>query len=80
MSRLLDITEPTSVLNETINASLFYTEPEWLKDVKEFLRTRQIEGTLSVHQKQRLVRRAKPFTLKNGEYTKWAKTTNFHDV
>jgi hypothetical protein len=37
------------------------------KDVKEFLKIRQIEGTLSIQQKQRLVRRAKPFTLKNGE-------------
>jgi hypothetical protein len=27
---------------------LFYTKPECLKDVKEFLRTRQIEGTLLV--------------------------------
>jgi hypothetical protein len=23
---------------------LFYLEPEWLNDVKEFLKTRQIEG------------------------------------
>jgi hypothetical protein len=49
--------EPTGVPNQTIDASLFYTKLEWLNDVKEFLKTRQIEGTLLVQQKQRLVRR-----------------------
>jgi hypothetical protein len=34
-SRLLDITKPTSVPNPTIDANLFYTKLEWLKDVKE---------------------------------------------
>ncbi len=38
LSRLLNIIEPTCVPNQTTNASLFYTEPERLKDVKEFLR------------------------------------------
>jgi len=67
LSRLLDITKPIGVFHQTTYASLFYIEPEWLKDGKENLRTRQIEGMLSIHQKQRLVRRAEPFTLKNGE-------------
>jgi hypothetical protein len=31
------------------------------------LKTRQLEGMLSVQHKQRLVRRLEPFTLKNGE-------------
>jgi hypothetical protein len=39
------------VPNQTIDASLFYIELEWLKDVKEFLRTWQIDGTLSVQHK-----------------------------
>ncbi len=34
--RLLDNTKPTSVPNQTTNASLFYTWPKWLNDVKEF--------------------------------------------
>jgi hypothetical protein len=38
LSRLLDITKPTGVLDQTIVASLFYTELEWLNDVKEFLK------------------------------------------
>jgi hypothetical protein len=38
-----------------------------LNDVKEILKTWQIEGTLFVPQKQRLVKKEKPFTLKNGE-------------
>jgi hypothetical protein len=48
LSILTNIIEPISVPNQTTNASLFYTKPECLKDVKEFLRTRQIEGTLLV--------------------------------
>jgi hypothetical protein len=64
LSRLLNSTKPTNVSNQTTNASLFYTKLEWLKDVKEFLKIGQIEGMLLVQQK--LVGKAKPFTLKNG--------------
>jgi hypothetical protein len=56
--------------NQTIDANLFYTELEWLKDVKEILKTRQIDGMLLVQQKQILVRKVEPFTLKNGELYK----------
>jgi len=38
LSSLLDITEPTCVPNQTTNVSLFYIEPKWLNDVKEFFR------------------------------------------
>jgi hypothetical protein len=47
-SRLLDITKPTGAPHQTINASLFYTELKWLNDVKEFLKTGYIEGTLFI--------------------------------
>ncbi len=67
LSKLLDITKPTSVFDQTTYASLFYAKPEWLKDVKEFLRIGQIEETLSIRQKQRLVKKVEPFTLKNCE-------------
>jgi hypothetical protein len=69
-SRLLDITKPTRVLNQTTNVSLFYAKLEWLKDVKEFLRIGHIEGTLLVQYKQRLIKKIEPFTLKNGELSK----------
>jgi hypothetical protein len=39
LSRLPNNTEPTSVPNQTKNSSLVYTRPEWLNDVKEFLKT-----------------------------------------
>jgi hypothetical protein len=39
LSRLPNITKPTSVFDQTTNANLFYIEPKWLSDVKEFLRT-----------------------------------------
>jgi hypothetical protein len=45
------------VCNQTTYASLFYIEPEWLNDVKEFLKTWQIEGTLSIQQMERLVKK-----------------------
>jgi hypothetical protein len=48
LSRLLDSTKPIGVLDQTINASLFYTWPVSLNDVKEILKTRQIEGMLLV--------------------------------
>jgi len=35
---LLDIIKPTSVHDQTIYASLFYIEPEWLNDVNFFLK------------------------------------------
>jgi hypothetical protein len=38
LSRLLDSIEPIGVLNQTTNASLFYTRPKWLNDVKEILK------------------------------------------
>ncbi len=39
LSRLTNIIEPIGVSDQTTYASLFYTKREWLKDVKEFLRT-----------------------------------------
>ncbi len=51
LSRLPNIIEPTSVPNQPTNVSLFYTQPEWLKVVKEFLRTKQIENMLSIQLK-----------------------------
>jgi len=39
LSRLPDIIEPTSVLNQTTYANLFYIGPRWLNDVIFFLKT-----------------------------------------
>ncbi len=38
LSRLLDSTKPIVVPNQTSYASLFYIGPDWLNDVKEFLK------------------------------------------
>jgi hypothetical protein len=35
-----NITEPIGVLDQTTEASLFYTWFEWLNDVKDFLKTK----------------------------------------
>jgi len=69
---LLNIIKPIGVLDQTTNASLFYRKFKWLKDVTIFLRIRHIEGTLSIQQKQRLAKRANPFTLKNNELYRMA--------
>jgi hypothetical protein len=39
LSRLPKIIKPTCVPDQTTNASLFYIKLEWLRDVKEFLKT-----------------------------------------
>jgi hypothetical protein len=36
LSRLLDVIEPSKVLEQTTNASLFFIELEWLNDVRMF--------------------------------------------
>jgi hypothetical protein len=46
--RLLDSSKPIGVPEQTIDASLFYIEPKWLNDVKEFLKIGQTEGMLSM--------------------------------
>ncbi len=51
LSKLTNIVESIGVPNQTIDASLFYTKLKWLKYVEEYLKTRQIEGTLLVQQK-----------------------------
>ncbi len=40
--------KPKGVHDQTTGASLFYTRPKWLNDVKWFLKIGQIEGTLLV--------------------------------
>jgi hypothetical protein len=67
LSILTNNSKPIGVFDQTTYASMFYTEPKWLNDVKEFLRTCKIEGRLHAQQKQRLVKKIEPFTLKNGE-------------
>jgi len=67
LSRNLNIIKPIGVPDQTIDVCLFYTWLEWLNDVKEFLKISQLEGMLSVQQKQILVKRTIFFTLKNGE-------------
>jgi hypothetical protein len=48
--RLLNTIEPIGMHDQTIYANMFYTKPEWLNDVKDFLRTWHIEKTLSIQQ------------------------------
>jgi hypothetical protein len=44
LSRLSSSTKTTSVPNQTTYASLFYIEPKWLNDVKEFLKINKLKA------------------------------------
>jgi hypothetical protein len=68
--RLPNTIKPIGINNQTIEACLFYAKLKWLNDVNFFLRSWQIEGTLFILKKQRLVKRAKLRTLRNGELYK----------
>ncbi len=57
LSRLWNSTKTTCVPNQTTYANLFYTKPKWLHDVKENLKTWQIEGTLLIQQNQILIKK-----------------------
>jgi hypothetical protein len=39
LSRLPNVIEPIGVFDQTTYASLFYIEPKWLKNMKEFFIT-----------------------------------------
>jgi hypothetical protein len=67
LSRLLNITKPIDTFDQIIDASLFYKKHEWMNDVKAFLKIGQIERTLYVQHKLKLIMRVEPFTLNNGE-------------
>jgi len=67
LSRLLNSTKPTYVPNQIIDASLFLHKDGVLNDLKEFKQIGQTKDILWVKQKQRLVKRAKLFKVKNGE-------------
>jgi hypothetical protein len=56
LSRLPNTIEHSKVLKQTINASIFYTKPKWLNDVKMFLQTQQMQESLSTRQKQWLAK------------------------
>ncbi len=70
LSKLPNIVEPTSLPNQTIDVSMFYTELECSNDVREYLKTWQIDGTLLVQHKWKLVKRVEPLALHNGELYK----------
>jgi len=65
--RLLDITNPQMCLIKPQMQVYFTQRLNGKNDIKDFLKIRQFEGTLCVQQKQKLVRKVKPSTMKNGE-------------
>jgi hypothetical protein len=51
LSKLRDVIEPSRVLEQTTNASLFFIELEWLNDVRMFCYIEQMEESLSTRKK-----------------------------
>jgi hypothetical protein len=54
------------VLDQTVDASLLYVSPIWMKEIRSYLKIGQMLKTLSLIKKQKLARKAKPFILKEG--------------
>ncbi len=63
---MLDSRKPLGVLNQTMDMSLLYVEPIWMQEMKIYLEMSQMPKTLNLIQKQKLARKAQPFTLKEG--------------
>jgi len=51
LSRLLDSLEPLGVLNQTVDASLFFVEPIWMQEIKTYLKIGQMPETLNLAHK-----------------------------
>jgi hypothetical protein len=49
-----------------MDMSLLYVEPIWMQEMKIYLEMSQMPKTLNLIQKQKLARKAQPFTLKEG--------------
>ncbi len=62
LSRFSDIT----VLDQTINATLFMLQPIWLEKVNNYLQMGQISWILTNTHKQQLTRTVEAFTLQKG--------------
>jgi hypothetical protein len=52
LSKLPNVIESSGVVEQTTNASLFFTKPKWLNDVNMLLQIGQMEKSLPIGQKQ----------------------------
>jgi hypothetical protein len=66
LHRLLNNSEPLGVPYQTMDASLFFIEPIWMQEVKTYLEIGHMLDTLILIQKQKLAKKAEPFTSKEG--------------
>ncbi len=57
LSRLLNSSKPLGVLDQIIDASLFYVKLIWMQEMKSYLETNQMPKTLNLAQKQKLTRK-----------------------
>lgn len=61
----------TGVDDSTLDATLFYVEIHWLRNVQPYLETGTMPPTLSTSDHWTLVEKALPFTLIDGHLHRW---------
>ena len=67
LSRLPNGEPPDGNPDQTVDATLFSTEPVWLQQVSTYLTTGLLPLTMSLGDRKRLVLRSLPFTTVNGQ-------------
>ncbi len=65
LSKLLD-SKTTGSPDQIVDTSLFFVEHVWIQEVKSYLEIGQMPKTLNLAQKHKLVKKTKPFILKEG--------------
>ena len=66
MSRLPNGEPATGVEDQTKDASLFYVKPEWLEDVRSYLKSGVVRQDLSKEEQRKLILKSLPYTLVQG--------------
>jgi hypothetical protein len=74
--KLPNPTKPTRVLDQIVNITFFHVQSIWLKEVREYLKIRQILNAMMLPHKQKLARKVKPFTMKDGMFYKFGCDNN----
>jgi hypothetical protein len=69
--KLPNPTKPTRVLDQIVNTTIFHVQSIWLEEVREYLKIGQILNVMMLPHKQRMARKVKPFTMKDGVFYKF---------
>jgi hypothetical protein len=70
LSQLLGVIENLGIPNKNIDASLLILQSEWLHEVHTYISTRNFLKGYSIKQRKKLVLKALPFTIIDGQLYK----------